>query len=86
MVLVPYNFPPWMCMKDPYFMMSLLIPGPKSHGNDIHMCLQLLIDEVKELGEKCAKTYHVATKETFRLYSSILWTINDFPAYGNLSG
>jgi len=25
-------------------------------------------------------------KETFQLHASILWTINDFLAYGNLSG
>ena len=25
-------------------------------------------------------------KETFQLHASILWTINDFSAYGNLSG
>ncbi|KAF5481180.1 hypothetical protein F2P56_001853 [Juglans regia] len=27
-LLVPYNLPPWSCMKDPYLMLSLLIPGP----------------------------------------------------------
>ena len=27
-VLVPYNMPPWKCMKESFFMMSLLIPGP----------------------------------------------------------
>lgn len=30
--LVPYNLPPWKCMKDPYMFMSMLIPGPKSPG------------------------------------------------------
>ena len=30
-------------------------------------------------------TYDASTKETFRLYASILWTVNDFAAYGNLS-
>ncbi|KAF5476994.1 hypothetical protein F2P56_003676 [Juglans regia] len=34
-LLVPYNLPPWLCMKDPYTMLSLLIPGPKAPGNDI---------------------------------------------------
>ena len=27
-VLVPYNMPSWKCMKESFFMMSLLIPGP----------------------------------------------------------
>lgn len=28
--VIPYNFPPWMCMNQSNFMMSLLIPGKKS--------------------------------------------------------
>lgn len=47
-----YNLPPWKCMKNPFFTMSLLIPGPKSPRNDIDV---------------------------------VVWTINDFPTYGNLS-
>lgn len=27
-ILMPYNLPPWMCMKEPFFMVSLLIPRP----------------------------------------------------------
>ena len=34
-ILIPYNLPPWMCMKKPYFMLSLLIPGPKCPCNDM---------------------------------------------------
>lgn len=34
-VLVPYNLPPWMCMKQPYFMLSLLILGLYSPENNI---------------------------------------------------
>ncbi|KAL7234601.1 hypothetical protein ACSBR1_018104 [Camellia fascicularis] len=33
--LVPYNIPPWKCMKDPFFMMPLLIPGHRAPGFDI---------------------------------------------------
>ena len=73
-------------MKDPFFMISLLIPGPTAPGNDIDVYLQPFIKELKELWEKGVVTYDASTKETFRLYASILWTINDFPTYGNLSG
>ena len=66
--------------------MSLLIPGPTAPGNDIDVYLQPFIKELKELWEKGVVTYDASTKETFRLYASILWTINDFPTYGNLSG
>jgi hypothetical protein len=29
-ILIPYNLPPWMCLKQSYWMMSMLVPGPKS--------------------------------------------------------
>ena len=48
-ILIPYNLPPWMCMKMSYFMLSLLIPGPTSHGNNIDVYLQPLVEELKEL-------------------------------------
>lgn len=32
-VLIPYNLPPWMCMKQSYFILSLLIPGPSTPDN-----------------------------------------------------
>lgn len=83
-VLFPYNLPPWMCMKDSYMFMSLLIPGPKGPGNDIHIYLQPLIDELKELWEVGACTYDILTKQNFQMRAAVLWTVNDFPAYGNL--
>ncbi|XXG82948.1 hypothetical protein AAC387_Pa10g0825 [Persea americana] len=48
-ILMPYNLPPWMCMKEPFFMMSLLIPRPRQPGNDIDVYLRPMIDELKEL-------------------------------------
>lgn len=83
-MLVPYNLPPWKCMKTPFTMMSLLIPGPKALGKDIDVYLQPLIEELKELWTNGIDTYDVSKKETFRLHACVLWTVNDFPAYGNL--
>ncbi|XP_058076376.1 uncharacterized protein LOC131224956 [Magnolia sinica] len=85
-ILIPYNLPPWMCMKQPNLMLSLLIPGPYGPGNDIDVYMQPLIDELKELWEVGADTYDASSNETFRLRAALLWTINDFPAYANLSG
>ncbi|KAL3360808.1 hypothetical protein AABB24_013989 [Solanum stoloniferum] len=84
-VLVTYNLPPWDCMKDSYFMMPLLIPGPKSPGNDIEVYLQPMIEELKELWDG-VETYDAHTKSNFLMRVALMWTINDFPAYGNLSG
>ena len=73
-------------MKDSYFMMSLLIPGPRSPGNDIDIHLQPLIAELKDLWENGAITFDSSTGKSFKMHAAVLWTINDFPAYGNLSG
>ncbi|XP_020082534.1 uncharacterized protein LOC109706142, partial [Ananas comosus] len=85
-VLIPYNLPPWMCMKATSFILSLLIPGPSGPGNHIDIYLQPLIEELMELWEVGTDTYDSSCGETFRLKAALLWTINDFPAYGNLSG
>ncbi|XP_077224998.1 uncharacterized protein LOC143858225 [Tasmannia lanceolata] len=85
-VLIPYNLPPWMCMKQPYIMMSLLIPGPSSPGNDIDVYLQPLVEELRELWETGLQTYDASKKENFQMHAALLWTISDFPAYANLSG
>ena len=48
-VLVPYNMPSWKCMKESFFMMSLLIPRPQAPGKDMDIYFPPLIDELKEL-------------------------------------
>jgi len=58
-VLVPYNLPSWRCMKDPYMIMSLLIPRPKAPGNDIDVYLQPLVDDLQELWIEGIPTYDV---------------------------
>ncbi|XXG68736.1 hypothetical protein AAC387_Pa06g1755 [Persea americana] len=85
-ILMPYNLPPWMCMKEPFLMMSLLILGPNSPGNDIDVYLRPMVDELKELWHHGVSTYDASTKQTFQMHAAMMWTINDFPAFGNLSG
>ncbi|XP_057809078.1 uncharacterized protein LOC131023551 [Salvia miltiorrhiza] len=85
-VLVTYNLPPWLCMKRRFMMLTLLISGPKQPGNDIDVYLAPLIDDLKELWEIGIQAYDAHRSQSFTLRSVLLWTINDFPAYGNLSG
>ncbi|XP_020271957.1 uncharacterized protein LOC109847122 [Asparagus officinalis] len=85
-VLTPYNLPPWLCMKQPYMILSLLIPGKHAPGNDIDVFLEPLINELKQLWTGGVITYDTHAKQSFRLCAILLWTINDFPAYTNLSG
>ncbi|KAE8721065.1 Detected protein of unknown function [Hibiscus syriacus] len=84
-ILVLYNLPPWICMKQSSFILFMIIPGEKGPRNDIDIYMQPLIEELKKLWEG-VKTYDVLKKENFNLRVTLLWTINDFPTYANLSG
>ena len=50
-MVVLYNFPSWMCMKQPFIFISMLIPGLKALGNENDVYLRPLIDELNELWE-----------------------------------
>ena len=67
-------------------MLTLLISSPKQPRNDIDIFLQPLIDDLKMLWDVGVEVYDAYLKEVFTLKAVLLWTINDFPAYGNLSG
>ena len=81
-----YNLPPWLCMKRRYIMMSLLIQGPRQPGNDIDVYLAPLIEDLQKLWRDGVRVWDAYGKEQFTLRAMVFCTINDFPAYGNLSG
>ncbi|XP_020270861.1 uncharacterized protein LOC109846048 [Asparagus officinalis] len=85
-MLVNYNLPPMLCMKKDNIMLTLLIPGPKQPGNDIDIYLQPLVDDLQLLWENGVEAYDAFSKSTFNLKTMLMWTINDFPTYGNLAG
>ena len=85
-VLVPCNLPPWMCMKRSSLILSLVILGPTLPGIAIDVYLQLLVEELKELWDVGVQAYDASSKEIFQLCAALMWTINDFSAYVNLSG
>ncbi|XP_076885268.1 uncharacterized protein LOC143534737 [Bidens hawaiensis] len=85
-VLTTYNTPPWLCMKESSFMLTLLIPGPKSPGKDIDVFLRPLVDELKMLWEEGVRMRDASTDTIFNMHAALLWTINDFPARSSLSG
>ncbi|XP_073137124.1 uncharacterized protein [Henckelia pumila] len=85
-VLLPYNLPPWECMKPHSIILSTLIPGPKAPGNDIDVYLRPLLTELKDLWENGIATYDACDKEMFQMRAALLWTISDFPGLGCLSG
>ncbi|XP_074342124.1 uncharacterized protein LOC141679551 [Apium graveolens] len=86
-ILVTYNLPPWLCMKRKFMMLSILVLGPHEPGNNIDIYLQPMIDDLKKLWEEWEpNVYDAYNKSFFTLKAVLMWTINDFPAYGNLSG
>ncbi|KAL1321193.1 hypothetical protein AAHE18_14G110700 [Arachis hypogaea] len=85
-IVTPYNLPAHMCMKDPFLFLTCIIPGKESLKAKIDVYLQPLIDELKELWDEGVLTYDIHSKRNFQLKAALMWTINDFPAYGMLSG
>ncbi|XP_060972508.1 uncharacterized protein LOC133038393 [Cannabis sativa] len=85
-VVANYNLPPWLCMKDNYFLLSTLIPGAKCPGKDMDIFLRPLVDELKELWNNGVATRDSSTNSMFTMRAALLWTVNDFPARSSLSG
>ncbi|PNX72846.1 hypothetical protein L195_g028743, partial [Trifolium pratense] len=85
-MLLIYNLPPWLCMKRKFVMLTMLISGPRQPGNDIDIYLAPLIEDLKLMWETGVEVYDECRKELFNLRAILFGTINDFPAYGNLSG
>ena len=51
-VMTTYNLPPWLCTKDPYIMLTLLIPSPNALVKDIDVFLKPFVNELKGCGMK----------------------------------
>ena len=67
-------------------MLYLLISRPRQPSNDIDAYLAPLVNDLKTLWEVGVKAYDAHQRDFFTLNVILLWTINDFPTYGNLSG
>jgi len=85
-ILTVYNLPPGMCMRPEFMLLSMVIPGPSNSGRNIDVCLRPLIDELTQLWSFGALTYDISRKQNFVMRAALMWTINDFPAYGMVSG
>lgn len=85
-LLVIYNLSPWLCMKRKYVMLSMMISGPRQPGNDIDVYLSPLVEDLRKMWDEGLDVFDGYSGETFKLRAMLFCTINDFPAYGNLSG
>jgi len=85
-ILTVYNLPLGMCMRLEFMFLSMVIPGPSSPGRNIDVCLLPLIDELTQLWSFGALTYDISRKHNFVMRAALMWSINDFLAYGMVSG
>ncbi|KAJ8761260.1 hypothetical protein K2173_001316 [Erythroxylum novogranatense] len=85
-IITPYNLPPWMCMKEAYIFLTVIVPGPTNPKQKIDVYLQPLILELQHLWETGVQTYDVSLKPNFVMRVALMWTISDFPALAMISG
>ena len=64
----------------------MIIAGPRLPRNDIDVYLTRLIKDLRKLWEHEVDVWDGNLQQTFRLRAMVFCTINDFLAYGNLSG
>ena len=85
-VLIPYNLPPWICMKQSNFLLNVIVPGRKSPGKELDIYMQLTIDDLKEFWKPGVMAYDSVIGKKFRVHAALLWTISDWLGRGCLSG
>ncbi|GJU14449.1 retrotransposon gag domain, retroviral aspartyl protease [Tanacetum coccineum] len=69
-----------------YFILTLLIPGPKSPGKDIDVYLRPLIDDLKDLWAKPGvETIDVDTCLKFNMRAMVFMSIKDFSSRSSFS-
>jgi len=83
-IVTPYNIPPEMCMTKPYMFLTCLILGPSDPKASIVVYLEPLIDDFNKLWSGIW-TYDISGKQNFLMRAALMWTINQFHAYGMLS-
>ncbi|XP_076884504.1 uncharacterized protein LOC143533696 [Bidens hawaiensis] len=71
-ILMPYNMPSWCTMHKSNYLLSLLIPGPKSPSKDFDVFLRPLVDELKVLWRDGVGAYDLYSKSNFTMYAA-LW-------------
>jgi hypothetical protein len=72
-------------MNYEFMFLCLIIPGPDHPEPKINVMLKPLIDKLKELSNR-VEAYDSHKKQKFTLWTTYLWSIHDFMAYGIFAG
>lgn len=89
LLITIYNLPPWLLTKKFFISMALLIPGPKSPTSEnIDVWLAPIVRDLLRLwhGVPAINMAKPEGSRRFTLRAMLIWTVNDFPAYGLLAG
>jgi len=89
LLITIYNLPPWLLTKFFFISLAVLIPGPKSPtAENIDVFLGPLVRDLSKLwtGVPATNMSKPVGERAFNLRAILMWTVNDFPAYGLLSG
>lgn len=88
-LLVIYNLPPWLVSKKFFISLYFLIPGEKApNGDAFDVFITPLVRDFLSLWHGI-QTIDVSDQDGMRrflLRAILLWTVNDFPTYGLISG
>lgn len=89
-MLLNYNVPPWLTTKKPFILLSLIIPGKKSvTGDNFDVYVQPLLEELQygwSVGVRVMDAANYMGSATFDCRFMCMFTINDYPALGIVSG
>jgi len=80
------SWPIFLCVKQKYMMLCMMIAGTRQLENDIDVYLTPLIEDLRKLWVYGINVYDGNVQQTCKLHAMIFFTINDFIVYGNLSG
>ncbi|KAL0325225.1 UNVERIFIED_CONTAM: hypothetical protein Sradi_5091800 [Sesamum radiatum] len=80
-IITPYNLPPGICISSEYMFLTMIIPDPSNLKRLISVYLELLIEELLQLGHVSVRTYDHATDNVFIMQAALMCTVNDLPAY-----
>ena len=88
LVVINNNISPWFSMKNEHLMLALIVHGRRQVKN-MHVYLQPLVDELKELWEGIHVydvSIPISTERSFTLYEICSYTTHDYPGLGFCSG
>jgi len=89
LLITIYNLPPWLLTKKFFICLAVLVSNPKtSTAENIDVFLALLVSDLLKLweGVHAVKMSMPQGQRNFTLRALLVWTVNDFSAYGLLFG